>query len=147
MAQGLVTKSSRNISLIVSGPQELKLFRNPIFVAAIQGVAETFKVSGYNTHLNAITTKEEDDIPHTFYSHATDGIILIGSRKTDVELSKILGKVKLPTIILIRESPCKHVHSVSMDNWKCGYLATKHLIEMGHKRIGFLGALPGVSIA
>ena len=36
--------------------------------------------------------------------------------------------------------------SVSMDNRRAGYLATRHLIELGHRRIGYIsGATPTVS--
>jgi DNA-binding LacI/PurR family transcriptional regulator len=38
------------------------------------------------------------------------------------------------------------IDSVSIDNRKAGYLATKHLIELGHRRIGYVsGATPTMS--
>jgi DNA-binding LacI/PurR family transcriptional regulator len=38
------------------------------------------------------------------------------------------------------------VDSVSMDNRRAGYLATRHLVELGHRRIGYIsGATPTMS--
>ena len=74
-------------------------------------------------------------------------LILIGSRTEDEQLSELLQKINLPSLVVIRSITSEDVFAVSVDNRQCGYLATKYLIEMGHRTIGFIGSLPNVSMA
>ena len=148
IAQGLVTNCSKNISIVISGPSSFKLFTNPAFIEVVQSITIKLNENGYQALLNIVDMgKEEEMIPRIVQSRATDAMILIDTRTSDMKLAQVLKEVKIPALSVIRRSPCNNVFSVSVDNHQCGYLATKHLIDMGHRYIGYIGSLPGVSLA
>lgn len=148
IAQGLVTKSTKNISIIVSGPSSFNLFNNPVFFEVIKSIAQHLNSQGYQAHLNIISTEEEEKaIPRIAQSRSTDAMILVGSRRNDRDLAQLLEEIAIPSLVVIRPSPSDKVYAVSSNNWKCGYMATRHLIDLGHREISFIGVLPGVSIA
>ena len=45
---------------------------------------------------------------------------------------------ELPIVLVNRSLDMAQCDSVTMDNFKAGYIATMHLIELGHRRIGFV---------
>ncbi|SHE39131.1 transcriptional regulator, LacI family [Seinonella peptonophila] len=148
IAKGLVTSSTRNISMILSGPSSFNVFTNPVFVEVVRTITATLNEKGYHALLNIVSSNEEFDmIPKIVQSRASDALILIGSRQEDEELSKLLKRMNTPSLVVIRGITSADVFAVSVDNRQCGYLATKYLIEMGHYNIGFIGSLPKVSMA
>lgn len=147
-AQGLVTNNRRTIGIIISGPASLNFFTNPVFDEVIKSITLTLNNRNYQAFLNIIRRDEEKEaIPRLAQSRSCDAMVLLTTRTPDEELEQILSEVGLPVIVLIRSAPNERTLSVSLDNHACGYMATKHLIENGHQKIGFIGALPGVSIA
>jgi LacI family transcriptional regulator len=64
-----------------------------------------------------------------------DGLILVSNRPDDGSLRDLIGH--RGNIVLIDEDvPGTDVPKVFVDNAEGGYLATRHLIEAGHRRIG-----------
>jgi LacI family transcriptional regulator len=64
-----------------------------------------------------------------------DGLILVSNRPDDGSLRELIGQRR--NIVLIDEDiPGTDVPKVFVDNVQGGYLATRHLIRAGHKRIG-----------
>jgi LacI family transcriptional regulator len=148
IAQGLVKNSTGNISILVSGPSSFKIFTNPVFFEVIQAITETLNEGNYRTILSVSSAeKEAETINRVVHSRSSDALILVGTRKNDRELTELLADVNIPALVVIRSTPHSDFFAVSVDNEKCGYLATKHLIDMGHRTIGYLGSLPGVSLA
>jgi len=148
MAKGLVTNSTRNIGIIITGPSSFNVFTNPIFIEIIREVTVSLSRRGYHTMLNVIDLEEEEEfLPRIAQSRTVDVLIYLGTRKPDSELVQLIRKIELPFIVVLRDAPDEHTVAVSVNNWKCGYDATRYLIEMGHRRIGFIGVLPGVKLA
>ena len=46
--------------------------------------------------------------------------------------------MKVPIVLINNEHPGEFVHSVTIDNLNAGRVAVRHLVELGHKRIGYL---------
>jgi LacI family transcriptional regulator len=148
IAQGLVTRATKNIGIILSGPSSFELFTNPVFFEIIRSVTATLSNRKYHAFLNVITTEEEVDIiPQVARSRLVEALILVGTRRNDRELAELLKKVPIPYVVVIRHALDAVGYAVSVDNEKCGYLATRHLLELGHRSIGYIGDLPGVSLA
>jgi DNA-binding LacI/PurR family transcriptional regulator len=51
----------------------------------------------------------------------------------------------VPLVAVLRAFPEVPMDYVIADNEQSGYLATKHLIDLGHRRIAHIGGLPGAS--
>lgn len=78
-------------------------------------------------------------LPSTVTEKRVDGAIVIGqlSREYAIELSKI----DIPLLFVdFYVSRC-NVDSVNSDSYHGGYMLTDHLVEKGHKNIGFVGSL------
>jgi LacI family transcriptional regulator len=148
IAQGLVTRATKNVGVILSGPSSFELFTNPAFVEVIRAVTVTLSKRKYHTLLNVISTEEEVEvIPEVARSRLVEALILVGTRRNDQELARLLEEVSIPSTVVIRSALDSVAYAVSVDNNKCGYVATRHLLELGHRSIGYIGNLPGVSPA
>lgn len=148
MAKGLVTNSTRNVGIIITGPSSFNVFTNPIFIEIIREMTVSLSRKGYHAMLNVIDLEEEEEyLPRIAQSRTVDVLIYLGTRKPDKELVQLIRRVELPFIVVLRDAPDENTVAVSVNNRKCGYDATRYLIEMGHRRIGFIGVLPGVKLA
>jgi LacI family transcriptional regulator len=54
--------------------------------------------------------------------------------------AKLLAAAKFPTVLLDTSSPC--LPSVGIDDRAGGRMATQHLLDIGHRRIAFVGEPP-----
>jgi len=71
-------------------------------------------------------------------SRGLDGIILLGSYPPDIY--EEVKNLNIPTVLTdVYESYANDFHCVNTDDAEGSYLATKHLISLGHKKIGFVG--------
>ena len=72
------------------------------------------------------------------------GLILI-TAQTDI-VKDMLDSMDVPMVLVNRILPSYTGDSVLTDNFQAGYMAVMHLLEFGHKNIGFIRG-PGVSSA
>ena len=72
------------------------------------------------------------------------GLILITAQEEKIE--EKLKMMDIPKVLVNRILPSYTGDSVLIDNFQAGYLAVMHLIELGHRHIGFIKG-PGVSSA
>src|SRR5690606_8001724 len=63
-----------------------------------------------------------------------DGIIFVAAGMS-AEHIRMLQDKRMPVVVVDRDSPGVMVDSVQIDNAAGGWLATNHLIELGHTRI------------
>jgi LacI family transcriptional regulator len=74
----------------------------------------------------------------TTRARGVDGI-LTSAALIDSENIKSLVEAEFPVVsVLRRVYDCEDLDYVNVDNVKGGYLATEHLIRLGHKRIGII---------
>ncbi|MEV0389060.1 substrate-binding domain-containing protein [Nonomuraea sp. NPDC050643] len=70
----------------------------------------------------------------------TDGIVLVLSRADQREITAIEELLHVPLVLLDpvgQRDP--RLSTVGATNWLGGVMATTHLLELGHTRIGFIG--------
>jgi DNA-binding LacI/PurR family transcriptional regulator len=68
-----------------------------------------------------------------------DGLIVISLPISDAEVEALRAE-RLPTVLVDLQHP--DLSGVSIDNVAGGELATRHLLERGHRRIAFVGDAP-----
>ena len=66
-----------------------------------------------------------------------DGAILFRTRLADESFDRF-RELKLPYIVVGRLFDRDPFHCVGVDNRQAGYLATQHLVALGHRRIAFV---------
>jgi DNA-binding LacI/PurR family transcriptional regulator len=111
---------------------------NPFYVMVARGVEAYCRENGYTV----LTYNVEDDIEterkavETFLNWRADAIVFTTpASETNVELARNSGK---PVVQVERPQSAK-TDRIVVDNYSGARAATQHLIEFGHRRIGFVG--------
>ncbi len=131
LAQSLRSGYTHTIALLLPDSA------NPFFAELGRAIEkEAFKV-GYNIILcNTEADFEKEDIYiDVLMKKQVDGVVFcsVGSR---TDSFRELSSLKLPVVVLDRELSEINMDTVVCDNRQGGYLATRHLLELGHRRIG-----------
>lgn len=133
IAQSLASNRSNCIGLLVSE------IHGPFFGQMMSGVETAIRAAGKHV---IITTghseeeKEKDGIEFLI-SRNCDAIILHVEAVSDEYLIE-LSKGKTPIVLVSRQVDELSEQCISLDNELGGYLATKSLIDMGHKDIAYI---------
>jgi LacI family transcriptional regulator len=140
IARSLATQKTHTIGLVLPD------VANPFFADITRGVEHLAYSKGY--HVFLCNTEEnplrELAVIQSLEEKRVDGFILCSSRLQEENLVDLLAR--LPAVVLINRSLCQAdentFNSVIIDDKRSGWLATHHLIESGHQRIGFLAGPP-----
>jgi len=74
-----------------------------------------------------------------------DGIVLPPPLCDDQAVLEQLLDSSTPTVVVASGNPCKALSSVSIDDLKAAEAMTRHLVSLGHRRIGFIKGNPNQS--
>lgn len=131
IARGLVSKRTNTIGLIIPD------ITNPFFPTIASGVEEVASKHGYNVFLcNTNWNKEkEKDYLKVLQERRVDGIIIKAISNDEY----LYDNITTPLVLVDSLSRQGEYTSIETDNTRGGFLATKHLIELGYKRIAFIG--------
>jgi len=133
LARSLVLKKTDTIGVVI--PNDV----NPIYMERCKYIEIEAKKKGYKTYLflEDVDSSNERLFLETVYRRVVDGLILNSPLlEENKDYLPKLQKDNIPIIFRSRMDGFKNVDYVSLDNEKGDFDITKHLIEMGHKRIG-----------
>jgi LacI family transcriptional regulator len=141
LARSLKTGRTKVVGMLVPDVS------NPFFIEAMCGVEETARSRGYSVILsnsNEDPGKEEDNLG-ILRSHRVDGVVLASVAGHSV-VSRTRQRV-LPVVFIDRlpASPFQG-RAVIIDNEGAGYMATRHLIELGHSRMAIIAGRVDLSL-
>ena len=136
LAQSLQSKQTNSVGLVIT------TISDPFFADVVNGVEEEAKKAGISVFL--ATTKndpdEEIDIIETFSRRRVDGVIVASSR-IDAGYASRLEQIRIPVVMVNAEAEEEGnlIYSVSVDDFDGARQAIRHLIDLGHRRIAYLG--------
>ncbi len=115
-------------------------FIRPSYVERIRGIEATLADSDYDLIIyNVETIARRDacfrDIPR---QERVDGLLIITLPPTDAEAEQF-SRANLPVVMI--DGTCPKMSHVLIDDVAGGYQATKHLIDLGHTKIGYISDL------
>jgi LacI family transcriptional regulator len=132
-ARSLVTGRTYLIGLVV--PDLL----HPFFAEIAKSLSEALRQSGY--YLIVSSSDEDPDLEEAeinqLLARRLDTLIIASCRST-VELFFRIEKQKTPYVLIDRSLPGLSANFVGVDDEAVGTLATKHLIDIGCKRIAHI---------
>lgn len=136
LALALKSGKSGNIGVIV--PR----INTNFFGTIIRGIEEELHPNKYNVIICQTHEDENREIENinTLLDAQVDGIMISitnESKKNEKIIHRVLEK-NVPLIFFDRKKNIDGVSSVTIDDFKGGYMATKHLIDQGCKRIAHL---------
>lgn len=145
LAVGLVTSKTNSIGLII--PDNA----NPFFASLSNSIEKNANANGFsvilgNTNNNAQKTR---DYLRILTDHQVDGIILaqadFATKEETEKCMELIRELRTPLVLVDRTYQDPYVDSVMVDQEVAGYLATKHLLELGHRKIGCVSGPLGLA--
>lgn len=140
-AAGLRTQSSNTLALLLFDETESDEAEiNPFFLSMLGSITRSAKLLGYDVLVSL--QQLSDDWPVEYpASNRADGLILLGYGDYREYRPKLnaLADANTHFIIwgpIVKDQPG---HSFGCDNETGGYAATKHLLDLGRRRIAFIG--------
>ena len=111
---------------------------NPFFPEVVRGVESAAQRQGYSVILcdsNEDPAQEQRHLS-TLFSRRVDGVLISCSDESNAYES--LVRRRFPIVFVDRVPKGLKVSAVSTDNVDAGYRATRHLVELGHRRIAMI---------
>jgi LacI family transcriptional regulator len=130
LARGLVTRRTGVIGLVIAD------LGNSYFARLARKVEDAVRARGFDLIL-ASTDEDpaaEDRVLRMMLQRRVDGVVLTSTASSTHRLRR-LG---LPLVLLGRVPAGVRADAVAVDNEAGGYLATRHLLERGHRRIAIV---------
>lgn len=109
------------------------------FASMIKEVNEQLLLKGYLLTLSICDNNQSEFHTSFLSQHRIDGAILMVPNREKYYID-LLKTGKVPFVVIDNQTMSEDITSVMTDNVTGGYLATKHLIELGHTKIGLIGA-------
>ena len=113
-------------------------FTNPSFVERLRGLMDGLSDSDYEFTLLSVQTEQQRDehLDALARGGRADGVIVLSLPLSELE-AKRFQRADVPVVMVDVSHPA--FPSVAIDNVAGGRLATRHLLDLGHRRIGFVG--------
>jgi LacI family transcriptional regulator len=142
VARNLRVRATRTIGLIIPDIQ------NPFFTSVVRGIEDVLQGDGYTLLLGNTDDNQERERIYlsTLHAEGVAGIILVTSDGRTPEFRRLL-KAKVPLVVIDRVPAGLNVDAVTVANLEGAREATAHLIDLGHRRIGFIGGPAHLSTA
>lgn len=134
IARSLVTGQSKTLAFVTED------IRNPFFAEVARGLEDAATEEGFQVlycSTDSDVTKEKMWI-EMLLAYRVAGIVFT-SFSGNEEVIKEIIKCNIPYVFVNRYYNEIPGDCVLIDNYLGGYLATRHLIELGHRRITYLG--------
>jgi len=134
MARGLASGRTYTIGLVVPD------LVHPFFAELAKSLSGVLRAN--NRALILASSEEDPDIERreirTLLNRGVD-VLLIASCQANLRNFYELGDARTPYLLFDRNFPHLAAHFVGTDDVKVGEMATRHLIEIGRKRIAHIG--------
>lgn len=135
IAKSLVNRETKTVGLVLTD------ITNPTLTRAAQAIELLLSQRGYST-LFATSNNDVDEeikVLEMFRSRQVDGMLVYPSSHRRLDHIRRLRKANHPIVLLVGD-PDAGVDAIGVDERRGGYRATKHLLSLGHTRIGVIDA-------
>ena len=111
---------------------------SPFYGAGVRGIEEILTDRGFMPVVTSGLWDEsrERQSLWEFVERKVDGLIVLTSRLSDVELQSFAEKV--PLVVIGRDLGPSRVQSIDFDNRSAGQVAAEHLFNLGHREIAVI---------
>ncbi|MCO6453052.1 MAG: LacI family DNA-binding transcriptional regulator [Caldilineales bacterium] len=136
-ARSLVTGASQTFGIIAPS------LGDPYAAAVIRGIEVETAAAGYRLVVASTggdPAKEVESL-RLLAGQPADGLIVLSSRAGQA-YRDLLPTLGAPLVFINSDQPGDHIFSIATDNEYGGWLATSHLLDLGHRSIAYVGG-PG----
>ncbi len=142
IARSLAQKKSLTFGMLIPD------ITNPFYPEVVRGAEDRAKQAGYTLLLgNSDNRREKEEIYlNLFLSKRVDGILLMkGSEELDSSFVAKLHATNAPVVLVGRRYRLLQTDCVVADDVGGANMAVRHLIRLGHRRIGIITGFSNVS--
>ena len=141
IARGLATRRTRTLGLVIPD------VANPFFSDVARGAEHEGYGGGYNVFLCNTDEDPERELAvlRSLEEKRVDGVVLCSSRLDDDELRRVVARQSAVVLVNRRLEPARAENGVGivmLDDVAGGRMATQHLVDGGHRAVGFLAGPP-----
>lgn len=142
LARGLVTNRSNTIAVLVHD------ISDPYFAEIVRGLEDCAHEHRYQLFISSSDRDPDRELAYVraFLSHRVDAIIFAGGGFHDATYRQALDALLTPfegSNAVVRLSPSDDERPfIAADNEGGAAMMTRHLIELGHRTIGFIDGPP-----
>ncbi|HAY07399.1 MAG TPA: LacI family DNA-binding transcriptional regulator [Hyphomonas sp.] len=135
----LLSGASATIAVVIPTPQARQTqVADPFFQELIGGIAEAARASSCDILISHLAPKSQDDLASLMTANRADGVIFLGQSQLHDRFNR-LAETENRFIVWGADLPGQKYCSVGSDNLRGGTRATSHLLNLGRRRIAFLG--------
>ncbi len=139
LARGLITKSTRIVGLVVSD------ITNPFYPEVMTKLTERLQAEGFHVMLVvANATRSEEEAVRVLLSYRTDIVVMLATTLSSAGAAACRA-AGTPVLFFNRYSTEGQSHAVTCDNELGGRVVADCLIDLGHRRLGFIAGKPDAS--
>lgn len=134
LARGLARRKSETVGLIITS------ISNLYFAKAVRGVEEHADALGYKVLLSTTGGRKSKELEAiaVMREKRVDGLIYMSGRAPS-ECLTALKQAGMPVVVISRKVDDPALPYVGIDNVAEAYRATRYLLDLGHRDIGFIG--------
>jgi DNA-binding LacI/PurR family transcriptional regulator len=128
------------LGLVIEG-RGIPIFTDYYYGEILAGIQAEAKQLGLAVWLHAFEPETEtiEDVARAARDEVDGFIVVSGGDMTDERIAH-LERSGLPTVLVDNFLIGHNVHAVVADNFGAGYLATRHLLDLGHRRIALISS-------
>lgn len=133
-ARSLVMGQTRTVGVVVT------TIADPFAAQVVQGIERAAQDNGYTVILCTSGAEREREMAavEMLRSKRVDAVIVTSSR-VGALYQEHLEHIGVPIVLINNHNEQgRYTYSVSVDNLHGGYMATSHLIQLGHQRIAYV---------
>ncbi|MEZ5398037.1 MAG: LacI family DNA-binding transcriptional regulator [Bryobacteraceae bacterium] len=136
LAASLRRRSTRTVGVVLTS------VLNPFNTAVLRGIQDAARAAGYtiivgNTDYDADSERE---ILAALRARQVDGMLVVTNGGNNELLTEI-HESGLPVVLIDRGDPSLALDTVRVDNEGAAEQAVGHLLDLGHRRVAFVGGL------
>ncbi|HSB70306.1 MAG TPA: LacI family DNA-binding transcriptional regulator [Candidatus Methylomirabilis sp.] len=142
LARSLSRRETKTIGLVVAN------IINPFYAETVTTIVETARGHGYNVILCNTDNlpRLQEEYVEILRQRQVDGIIFGSVFLRDPPVEALIA-AGYPCIMYNRRLRSGRGSYIVLDNLRAGRELTRHLLDLGHRRIGFVSGLPQLSTA
>ncbi|MCY8231166.1 LacI family DNA-binding transcriptional regulator [Priestia endophytica] len=112
---------------------------NPFYAGIARSIEDRSHEVGLNVMLCSTdnNTEKERNYLALLTSQRVDGLVVASAFRSTVLLQETIER-GIPSVLIASEIPQLSINTVTVDDYKGGYLATSHLLDLGHKDIAII---------
>ncbi len=140
VARSLATSRTHTLGVVVTS------IADPFVAEVVAGIEEEANANDYSVFLadSNADPQREVRVVQSFEERRVDGIVVTASR-VGALYANMLSETQIPIVLLNNQHPGEFAHSVMIANFEASRSAVRYLLQLGHRRIAYIGDRFGYS--